>query len=570
MLDLNKYASIGAALQEALETFPAEVCLFESDRGEEKERLSYREFKTRALPFAKALQDTGFSAGDCASIIMTNQSKWLISAYAVFHDGGTLVPLDYKLKPEEQWQLLKHSGASVLITEYGIWRQLSASPSRTGAANVKTVFVTEAPANADLAGARRWEEARGTGEPAFVPRQRADLACIVYSSGTGGTPKGCMMTHENYLEQCMSLTAWYPFWPGVRYLSILPTNHAIDFMVGFLGPFTCGAAVVHLRTLRPEYVREAFAKYHITYVSLVPLVLKNLQKGLQARFDELPPARKRVFQTLRKINIALTKRRPRLPISRRLLQQVHAAFGGRLEAIIVGGAFTEPQTLQFFYDLGIPVANGYGLTEAGTAVTVNDLKPFRADTVGKPLPGMEVRIVNPDADGIGEVAVRSKTVMAGYWNEPEMTAEAIVDGWLISGDMGRFDGRGHLQLFGRKKNMIVTEEGKNVYAEDVESAFEGLPVKEFCVFAANFIWPQRSMVGEQLVLVIHLEPGQAFTGELRAEIAARNNRLINYKRVHGIVVYPEDFPLTTSLKIIRKALAQRLGALDRNNVVLPI
>jgi long-chain acyl-CoA synthetase len=266
----------------------------------------------------------------------------------------------------------------------------------------------------------------------------------------------------------------------------------------------------------------------------------------------------------------LTKRRSRLPISRRLLQQVHAAFGGRLEAIIVGGAFTEPQTLQFFYDLGIPVANGYGLTEAGTAVTVNDLKPFRADTVGKPLPGMEVRIVNPDADGIGEVAVRSKTVMAGYLNEPEMTAEAIVDGWLMTGDMGRFDGRGHLQLFGRKKNMIVTEEGKNVYAEDVENAFEGLKVKEFCVFAANFIWPRRSMVGEQLVLVVHLEPGQAFTGELRAEIAARNNRLINYKRVHGIVVYPEDFPLTTSLKIIRKALAQRLAALDRNNAVLPI
>jgi len=168
-----------------------------------------------------------------------------------------------------------------------------------------------------------------------------------------------------------------------------------------LGPFTCGAAVVHLRTLRPEYVREAFANYHITYVSLVPLVLKNLQKGLQARFDELPPLRKRVFQALRKINIVLTKRRSRLP-SAAAAQQVHAAFGGRLEAIIVGGAFTEPQTLQFFYDLGIPVANGYGLTEAGTAVTVNDLKPFRADTVGKPLPGMEVRIVNPMPMGLAK------------------------------------------------------------------------------------------------------------------------------------------------------------------------
>jgi long-chain acyl-CoA synthetase len=570
MLDLPKYSSIGEALRDALESFAPEVCLIESDRGEEKLRLTYHDFKNRALPLAKGLQDLGVAAGDRVSIIMTNQSKWLISAYALFYCGATMVPLDYKLKPDEQWQLLKHSSANVLITEYGIWRQLSVSLDRTGADKLKTVLVTEAPANAELSGALRWENVTGMGQPTFVPRKREDLASIIYSSGTGGSPKGCRLTHGNYLEQCSSLTAWYPFWPGVRYLSILPTNHSIDFMVGFFGPFVCGAAVVHLRTLRPEFVREAFAKYQITYVTLVPLVLKNLQKGLQARFDELPPAKRRIFEILRKINIALTKDRPRLPLSRRLLKQVHAAFGGKLEAIIVGGAFSEPQTLQFFYDLGIPVVNAYGLTEGGTGVTVNDLKPFRADTVGKPLPGIEVRIANPDAEGIGEVAVCGKTVMAGYLNDPEMTAETIVDGWLMTGDMGRFDPMGHLQLFGRKKNMIVTEEGKNVYAEDVESAFEGLQVKEFCVFAANYIWPQRSMVAEKLVLVLHLEPGQSFTHELKNEIVSRNNRLVNYKRVHGIVLVAEDFPLTASMKVIRKALAQRLANLDRKQAILPI
>ncbi len=570
MLDLRKYSSIGESLRAALETFTGEVCLIESDRGEEKQRLTYRDFKERALPLARGLQDLGVRAGDRVSIIMTNQSKWLISAYALFYSGGVMVPLDFKLKPEEHWALLKHSSASALITEYGIWRQLSSSSVRSEASNVKTVIVTEAPPNAELFGAQRWEDAKGSGEPEFVARKREDLAGIIYSSGTGGSPKGCMLTHENYLEQCTALTAWYPFWPGVRYLSILPTNHSIDFMVGFFGPFVCGAAVVHLRTLRPEYVREAFAKYQITYVTLVPLVLKNLQKGLQARFDDLPPLKRRAFETLRELNIALTKKRPRLGMSRKLLKQVHVGFGGKLEAIIVGGAFSEPQTLQFFYDLGIPVVNAYGLTEGGTGVTVNDLKPFRADTVGKPLPGIEVRIASADADGIGEVAVRGKTVMAGYLNDPELTAETIVDGWLMTGDMGRFDSMGHLQLFGRKKNMIVTEEGKNVYAEDVESAFEGLKVKEFCVFAANYIWPQRTMVAEKLVLVIHMEPGQTFTEELKSEIIARNNRLTNYKRVHGMVVYGEDFPLTASLKVIRKVLAQRLGNLEREKAVLPI
>ena len=570
MLDLSRYQSIGTALKDALDQFAIEVCLIESDRDREKERLTYRDFKERAHSLAEALQDAGFKPDDRAAIIMTNQSKWLISAYAIFYGGGVLVPLDYKLTPEEQWQLLAHSSASVLITEYPIWRQLAVSPSRSLATNLKTILVTEAPPNNDLSEAERWEEFRGSSEPTFIPRQRSDLATIVYSSGTGGRPKGCMMTHENYLEQCIALTSIYPFAPGMRYLSILPTNHAIDFMVGFFGPFICGAAVVHLRTLRPEYVREAFPKYKITYVSLVPLVLKNLQKGLQARFDALPSGKRKIFNALVAINKALTKGQPRLGLSRRLLKQVHEAFGGELRAIIVGGAFTEPQTLQFFYDLGIPVANGYGLTEAGTAITVNDLKPFRADTVGKPLPGMQVRIVNPDADRIGEVSVRSKTVMAGYLNEPELTAETIIDGWLMTGDLGRFDSTGHLQLFGRKKNMIVTEEGKNIYPEDIETAFESLPVKEFCIFAANYIWPKRSMVGEQLLLVVHIEQGQTLTDDLRREISARNSRLLNYKRVHGLVLHNEDFPRTASLKIKRNILAERLAQLDRASAILPL
>jgi long-chain acyl-CoA synthetase len=572
MLDLAKYQSIGAALKDALDRFANETCLIEADREREKERLTYREFQRRAHPLARAMQNAGFATGDRAAIIMTNQSKWLISAYVIFFTGGVLVPLDYKLTPAEHWQLLQHSGASVLVTEFPIWRQLATSPGRAGVTNLRTILVTEAPPNADLSGAQRWEEFRGTSgvEPMFVPRTRKDVATIVYSSGTGGVPKGCMMTHENYLEQCVALTSLYPFAPGFRYLSILPTNHAIDFMVGFFGPFICGAAVAHLRTLRPEYVREAFPKYKITYVSLVPLVLKNLQKGLQTRFDALPAGKRKIFNALVAINKALTKSHPRLGLSRLLLKQVHDNFGGELRAIVVGGAFSEPQTLQFFYDLGIPVANGYGLTEAGTAVTVNDLHPFRADTVGKPLPGMEVRIVEPDADGIGQVTVRSKTVMAGYLNEPELTAEAIKDGWLMTADLGRFDRDGHLQLFGRKKNMIVTEEGKNIYPEDIESVFEPLPIKEFCVFAANYVWPQRSMVGEQLVLVIHLEPGQALTDELRRDISSRNARLLNYKRVHGIVVFDEDFPRTASLKIKRNVLAERLAQLDRAKAIQPL
>ena len=556
MLNLDQYTCLGAALRDALDRWPNEICLIESDRDKEKTRLTYSDFKEMALPLARALEDAEFLPGNRVAIIMTNQSKWLVTAYAVFFCGGVLVPLDYKLTAAEHLQLLAHCKSQVLVVEYYLWRAITQSPDLKNLNAL--VLVTEAPPSAELAGAYRWEEFRRKGEPEFVPRRREEVACIVYSSGTGGRPKGCVLTHENYLEQCKSLTTLYRFWPGVRYLSILPTNHAIDFMVGFIGPFVCGACVVHLRTLRPEFVRDAFVRYKITYVSLVPLVLKNLERGLKAKFDALSPGRRFLLNQLIAVNKFLTGWRPDIHLSRLLLPQVHKAFGGGLLAMFTGGAFMEPSTLQFFYDLGIPVANGYGLTEAGTSITLNDLKPFRADTVGKPLPGVELRLLNPDPDGIGEVAVRSKTVMAHYLDDPELTAQTIVDGWLLTGDLGRFDGNGHLQLFGRKKNMIVTEGGKNIYPEDVETYFDSLPVKEYCIFAANYVWPAKNLGQEMLVLVTHLEQGQELTDTLKEEMASCNRRVPDFKRAGGFLVWERDFPRTASMKIKRTELAEEI------------
>jgi len=562
MLNLDKYNSLGAALREALDRWPNETCLIESDRDKEKTRLTYSDFKEMAMPMARALEDAEFAPGDRAAIIMSNQSKWLISAYAIFHGGGVLVPLDYKLTAAEHLQLLAHSKAKVLVIEYYLWRAIIQSPEFKEY-NVQTVLVTEAPPGADLAAAFRWEDFRRKGEPVFVPRQRQDVACIVYSSGTGGRPKGCVLTHENYLEQCKALIALFPFWPGVRYLSILPTNHAIDFMVGFIGPFVCGACVVHLRTLRPEFVRDAFVRYKITYVSLVPMVLKNLERGLKAKLEAVSKPKRFLLERSIAINKFFTGWRPDVRLSRVLLRQVHKAFGGELRAMFTGGAFMEPSTLQFFYDLGLPVAKGYGLTEAGTVLTLNDLKPFRADTVGKPLPGVELRVLNPDPEGIGEVAATGKTVMSHYLDDPELTAETIVDGWLLTGDLGRFDASGHLQLFGRKKNMIVTEGGKNIYPEDIETVFDGIAVKEYCIFAANYIWPVKTLVREMLVLVLRLESGpegqvQELSESLKQEIIARNRRLPDFKRVGGCVVWERDFPRTAAMKIKRVVLAEEI------------
>ena len=562
MLDLDQHQSLGSALREALDHWPNETCLIESDRDRERTRLTYSDFKQMALPLARALQDAEFNEGERAAIIMTNQSKWLISAYAIFHAGGVLVPLDYKLSAGEQLQLLAHSKAKFLIVEYHLWRAITQHPDFKDH-KLRIVLVTEAPPTADLKAAFRWEEFRRKGDPVFIARKREDPACIVYSSGTGGRPKGCVLTHGNYLEQCESLTVWYPFWPGVRYLSILPTNHAIDFMVGFIGPFVCGACVVHLRTLRPEYVRDAFVRYRITYVTLVPMIIKNLERGVRGNLEALPGWKRFVLDRAVLINKLFTRRQPNVKLSRSLMPGIHKAFGGELLALITGGAFMEPATLQFFYDLGIPVANGYGLTEACTVLTVNDLKPFRADTVGKPLPGVELRILKPDAEGIGEVAAKSPTIMSHYLDDPELTAETIVDGWLLTGDLGRMEDSGHLQLFGRKKNMIVTEGGKNIYPEDIESVFEGIAIKEHCIFASNYLWPKKEMTGEKLALVLHPDLNQEVTPSVVDEVAARNRQLPDFKRVNGYFVWDKDFPRTASMKIKRNELAEQVrGMMD--------
>jgi long-chain acyl-CoA synthetase len=155
--------------------------------------------------------------------------------------------------------------------------------------------------------------------------------------------------------------------------------------------------------------------------------------------------------------------------------------------------------------------------------------------------------------------VKSRAVMSHYLDDPELTAQTIVDGWLLTGDLGRFDGRGHLQLFGRKKNMIVTEGGKNIYPEDIETVFDGLPVKEYCIFAANYVWPQKTLGKEMLVLVLRLEQNQQFTDALHEEIVTRNRRLPDFKRVGGYLVWEKDYPRTASLKIKRGELAEEIG-----------
>ena len=349
MIDPRRASCLGELLEEALVTFKTETALIEVRRKVEAHRLSYLDVRRATAPLIRFLEARGVGAGSRVAILMSNQSRWLMTAYAIFHRGAVLVPLDYKLAAHEQDALLAHSGAELLVTEHGLLKRFGAAGP-----TVAHVLSSEAPEGAPATGGvTRFEDLEEPGGPIpeRVPRVRDDLATIVYSSGTGGRAKGCMLTHDAYLEQLRSLMGRFPMRPGHRAFSVLPTNHAIDFMVGFVGPFSCGATVIHQRTLRPEFLQSTMRAYGVTHMALVPLLLSAFEESIKDQIAARPRWAQRAVSLLGGLNEMLTTARPRPEVSRALLSPIHEAFGGDLELLFCGGAFVDRERAEHFYRL---------------------------------------------------------------------------------------------------------------------------------------------------------------------------------------------------------------------------
>ncbi|MBX7193944.1 MAG: AMP-binding protein [Sandaracinaceae bacterium] len=560
MLPADTYASLGELLSDALVQWKRELALLEVDRKKVKRSMSYldvhREVAKVAAWLTTTLAETEVRpTPPRIAVVLSNQARWLVSACAAFRVGAVLVPIDYKLSADEQLELLAHSKADLLVTELPLFKRFTAKPTIP----VLLVDGAETDASATITA---WDALPEASMPPLARRTREDIATIVYSSGTGGRPKGCMLSHRAYLAQLHALMALYPMRPGHRSFSILPTNHAIDFMVGFVGPFACGSTVVHQRTLRPEFLVSTMQDHAITHMAVVPVLLEAFERALDDKLAARPRWQKSALDVLTAVNRALTHDEQRPSLSRRLLGSVHEGFGGHLEVMFAGGAFVDRTRAQRFHALGLPVAIGYGLTECCTVATVQDLRPFRADSVGGPVEGVELRIAplgdEPASDGVGEVWIRGETLMSGYLDDPELSAETITDdGWLKTGDLGWLDASRHLHLVGRAKNMVVTPGGKNVYPEDVEAAFEGIAgVDELCIFASGYVWPRREkLVDEGLFAVVR---GKLEARALEKELTARNRKLPEHKRISAFVMIEQSFPRTASMKVKRQPLAERL------------
>ena len=569
MIRPEGYESLGELLSDALIQWKSETALVELDRKVETHRWTYLDVRREVAKVSAWLDARGIRPGERVGIVMTNQSRWLVGATAIFHRGAVLVPIDYKLSESEQRALLEHAGARALLTEVGYFRRFKGPAVSTGFVLVEGQETTQGTAQS-------WDalpDAPPLGPP--VPRTRTDVACVVYSSGTGGRPKGCMLPHGAYLSQLDALMALFPLKPGHRFFSVLPTNHAIDFMVGFVGPFACGATVVHQRTLRPEFLLPTMKSEQITHMALVPSLLAAFERSIEERIAARPAWQRSAVRFLSAVNEVLTQDAPNHATSRRLLPAIHEALGGHLELLFCGGAFVDRARAEKLYAWGLPVAIGYGLTECCTVATVNDLSPFRADSVGHAVRGVELRIEGaPDGGmgdgGIGEVWVRGPTLMQGYHADPELTAEVLTeDGWLRTGDLGFLDASGHLHLVGRQKNMIVTAGGKNVYPEDVEGALEGVSAEELAVFASGYVWPRAQKLEDEMLIAVVRPKKDSHRGELLRELSARNRRLPEHKRVGGVLFTETAFARTASLKVKRHELRDRLSETYSLSDVVP-
>lgn len=563
--DVRRVEHLGEMLRDALLTYNSNVAIFEADRHREVRRLSYAELLEEVETVAGYLQ-TELAAGERCAILMANQSRWVIGAMAGLFAGAVLVPLDYKLPVADLLTLLDRARPRVLVIDWPLYRDLQRGGLGDLAAQPSRILVAGVPegAAAELSGPAVVFPDRDPGEAhrpcSLRPRSRQDVAAIVFSSGTGGVVKGCMLTHDSYLAQVQALIPQVPMEETDRYFSVLPTNHAIDFLCSVLMPYLYGAAVVYQRTLRAAYLASTMAAYEVTHTALVPRILKTMREEIEARIEEQAEWKRTLIRGLIDLNDLATLKTPNPRLSRTLLYPILAKFGGRLRMIFAGGAYVDPELATYFYRIGLPVSIGYGLTEACAVLTVNDLSPFRANTVGRPVAGVAIEVRQPDSTGVGEVYARGRTIMAGYVDAPELTAEVLQDGWLRTGDLGYIDAAGHLQLRGRAKNMVVTEGGKNVYPEEIEAYLDGVPCEELCVLAESYVWPSTGLSGSRLTAVVRPRTGQT-QEEILDALRTRNQAIQDYKRLGSFVVCTQEFPVTASMKVKRAALAEQVRTL---------
>ena len=489
---------------------------------------SYGALRDRVVRAAGIVQDLGIVPGrQQVALMLDNGPEWQEIYLALAGSGVAVVPLDPKLRPQEALHILRDSEAVAIFAgakQQGTLGQVLGQLPHlracvwVGAGTALAAEMRDCAHYVYETLIARLGEACEAGRAWFDRNRPAadSIASILYTSGTTGKPKGAMLSHGNFTSNVEASVRQVGFYASDNFLNILPLFHSFSFTANFMLPLSLGGCCSFVRSVKT--IAEDMRQLRPTILLAVPLLAEKLYARITGQLKRNPAARILLAVGLRAV----------------VAHKIRATFGGRLRLIGIGGAPTSPNVLRGFQKLGIPVLEGYGLTECSPGVAYPKLASYRIGTVGNVLDNMAYKLIEPDATGAGELCVRGPNVMQGYFKNPGATAEVIdAEGYLHTGDLARVDDRGNLTICGRRKALIVNREGKNIYPEEIEQVIERCPlVKDVIVLGYHVAGETGERVGaiivpdEEALTALQSEAvaakwGEAMAVRWRAAVEAR-------------------------------------------------
>jgi long-chain acyl-CoA synthetase len=488
---------------------------------------SYADMWTESGKVATLLQAKGIKPGDRVAIWGPNTPQWVFAFFGTLRAGALPVPVDLRSDEAFVARVVDKSRPTLGFAS-------RFAPGAGAALGIDLIVLEELEAlTKDL------------GEPQEVTLDPNDVAEIMFTSGTTGDPKGVMLTHANILSNLAALREFLPGESYYRVVSLLPLSHMFEQIGGLYLAFACGADVTYLSSMQPASIMKTMKERRVVTMLLVPQVLDLFMKGIEAEVDRT--GKRRLWDLMHRIA-------PKLPMSvrRKLFGSVHRKLGGSLEFFAAAGAALDPETGRKWSNLGVKMMQGYGATETSPVITMHPITNPRYDSVGFPLPGVEVKIADD-----GEVVVKGPNVTPGYWEAPEQTAAVLEDGWYKTGDIGSFDAEGYLHLSGRKKDMIVLATGQNVFPDDIERILNNHPA----IAGSAIVGLKRDGAPQVHAAVVVRDDGDPAEA-----VRWTNAQLAEHQRISGFTIWPGDeLPRTHTFKVKKHEVIKAIEAMGQDD-----
>lgn len=526
--------------------------------GGEYRPILYKEMKNDVDALGTRLIDLGLK-GEKIAVIGENSYRWVVSYLGITNGTGVVVPLDRELPPKEIANLIKRADVSAIIYSQKLENTVETALAEVKGVRCRINMAAKEHQENVLSFEKLLEEGAALiseGDRRFLDAEidREAMCTLLFTSGTTGLAKGVMLSHKNITANVYNMSKYVNIRkPGIG-LSVLPMHHSYEMTCHIFTGCYQGMCIAICEGLK--HIQKNMKESRATVMLGVPLVFETMHKRIWKQAENSGKA-----QMMRKM-VALSRKlklynKPKTV--KKIFAQIHQSIGDNMALFIVGGAAVNPDVVRDYEAMGLPMIQGYGMTENAPIITVNRDYYSKADSAGKPMPGTEVKIIDQDKDGIGEIICRGPSVMIGYYNNPEATAEVLKDGWLYTGDYGRFDSEGFLYICGRKKNVIVTKNGKNVFPEEVEYYLQQSEyIQEVVVYGSLDKKTEDTVIYAEIFPnfeALKEELGEVGEEELRrfmkTVIDKANEQMPLYKRVKRFKLRQEEFEKTTTRKIKR-------------------